>query len=68
MKINRTYGTPITFEELSCGDVFMSMGQAYIKVNNPNDMNNAVNLIDGDICHFGEMLIVYIADYDFTLR
>lgn len=56
------------FEDLACGDVFTSNGSYYMKINNPNDNNNAVNLFDGDICHFGEAQIIYIIDYEFTIK
>ena len=67
MKINKNYGEPTAFENLSYGDVFMVMGCCYMKVNNTNDLNNAVNLFDGDICHFTETQTVYLCDYEFTI-
>ena len=67
MVITRKYNNTKPFEDLYNGDVFMYAGNAYMVVNNPNDQNNAVNLHDGDLCHFTETQTVYIIDYDFTI-
>lgn len=67
MVINKKYNNSKHFEDLNPGDVFMSCGDTYMVINNPNDLNNAVNLKDGDLCHFKDTQTVYIIDYDFTI-
>lgn len=57
----------VTFEDLEFGNVFMVNDEYYMVVNNPNDLNNAVNLDDGQLCHFDSMQAVHIVDYIFEV-
>jgi hypothetical protein len=68
MFINKEHGSSIAFCDLMYGDAFMYSNQVYIKVCNTNDLNNAVNLEDGDICHFHDEQTVYLVDYEFTIK
>lgn len=68
MFINKVHGTPVAFEDAKYGDVFTHNDEIYIKVNNTNDLNNAVNLYDGDLVHFHDVQIVYLVDYEFTIK
>ena len=56
-----------TFADLEFGDVFMVNDKYYMVVNNPNDLNNAVNLDSGQLCHFDSMQSVHIVDYVFEV-
>lgn len=68
MIITKINGEPVAFAHLDCGDVFVASASYYMKVNNPNDQNNSVNLLDGDLCHFPDNRIVYMVDYEFNVK
>jgi hypothetical protein len=69
MYINKPHNNTAKLEDLTCGSVFATSGGLYyMKIYDPMCNNNAVNLCDGDVCYFDEATIVYIVDYEFTIK
>lgn len=53
MKIeNKVYDNHMTFEELSCGDVFIHNDEVFMKTDGDDGESNAVSLESGYEMHF----------------
>lgn len=56
------------FENLSEGDVFELHGAYCMKIDIPNNLNNAVELVDGSVIHVPDDKEVGIVDCELVIK
>lgn len=59
MNIEHPKHRGVLFDNVCEGDVFEARGSYYMKINVPQNLNNAVDLFDGDAVHFNDVDVVY---------
>ena len=55
MKIEQPAHSHVLFDDVCEGDVFEARGSYYMKITVPQNLNNAVDLFDGDAVHFNDV-------------
>lgn len=58
MKIEQPARNDVLFDNVCEGDVFEARGSYYMKISIPKNLNNAVDLFDGDAVHFNDVDVV----------
>lgn len=68
MKIAHPTYKQLLFEDVVEGDVFEARGSLYMKVAIPQNLNNAVDLYDGDAVHFNDTDPVLPVDCELVIK
>lgn len=58
----------VKFEDIECGGVFKAANTYYMKIEIPKNLNNAVNLSDGEVVHFNDSAWVIDVEHELVVN